>query len=90
MLASWKESKKESYDKHSVSKRQRHHLANKDTKIQSKLSFFPVVMYRYESWTLKKAEHQRIDAFEMWCWEDSQESLGLQGDKSVNPKGNQP
>ena len=29
---------------------------------------FPVVMYRYESWTKKKAEHQRIDAFELWCW----------------------
>ena len=29
---------------------------------------FPVVMYRYESWTVKKAEHQRIDAFELWCW----------------------
>ena len=29
---------------------------------------FPVVMYGCESWTVKKAEHQRIDAFEMWCW----------------------
>ena len=29
---------------------------------------FPVVMYRCESWTVKKAEHQQIDAFEMWCW----------------------
>ena len=29
---------------------------------------FPVVMYRYESWTIKKAEHQRIDALELWCW----------------------
>ena len=29
---------------------------------------FPVVMYECESWTLKKAEHQRIDAFELWCW----------------------
>ena len=29
---------------------------------------FPVVMYRCESWTMKKAEHQRIDAFELWCW----------------------
>ena len=32
---------------------------------------FPVVMYGCESWTIKKAEHQRIDAFEVWCWEDS-------------------
>ena len=29
---------------------------------------FPVVMYRCESWTIKKAEHGRIDAFELWCW----------------------
>jgi len=29
---------------------------------------FPVVMYRYESWPIKKADHQRIDAFELWCW----------------------
>ena len=29
---------------------------------------FPVVMYGYESWTVKKAEHQRIDTFELWCW----------------------
>ena len=28
----------------------------------------PVVMYGYESWTIKKAEHRRIDAFELWCW----------------------
>ena len=30
--------------------------------------FFPVVMYGCESWTVKKVEHQRIDAFELWCW----------------------
>ena len=29
---------------------------------------FPVVMYEYENWTIKKAEHGRIDAFELWCW----------------------
>ena len=33
-----------------------------------KAMVFPVVMYRYESWTVKKAECQRIDAFELWCW----------------------
>ena len=32
---------------------------------------FPAVMYGCESWTIKKAEHQRIDAFELWCWKDS-------------------
>ena len=33
-----------------------------------KVMVFPVVMYRYESWTIKKAERQRIDAFKVWCW----------------------
>ena len=33
-----------------------------------KAMVFPVIMYRCESWTIKKAEHQRIDAFELWCW----------------------
>ena len=35
---------------------------------QFKAMVFPVVMYGCESWTIKKAEHQRIDAFELWCW----------------------
>ena len=33
-----------------------------------KAMVFPVVMYECESWTIKKAEHRRIDAFELWCW----------------------
>ena len=33
-----------------------------------KAMFFPVVMYGWDSWTIKKAERQRIDAFEVWCW----------------------
>ena len=33
-----------------------------------KAMVFPVVMYGCESWTIKKAEHQRIDSFELWCW----------------------
>ena len=33
-----------------------------------KVMVFPVVLYGCESWTIKKAEHQRIDAFELWCW----------------------
>ena len=41
---------------------------------------FPVVMYGCERWTIKKAEHRRTDAFELWFGEDSSESLGLQGD----------
>ena len=39
------------------------------TKVQLvKAMVFPVVMYGCESWTIKKAEHQRIDTFELWCW----------------------
>ena len=39
------------------------------TKVRlAKAMVFPVVMYGCESWTIKKAEHQRIDAFELWCW----------------------
>ena len=45
-----------------------------------KAMVFPVVLYGCESWTIKKAEHQRIDAFELWCWRRLWESLGLQGD----------
>ena len=33
-----------------------------------KAMVFPIVMYECESWTIKKAEHQKIDAFELWCW----------------------
>ena len=33
-----------------------------------KAGVFPVVMYGYESWTVKKAEHQGIDVFKLWCW----------------------
>ena len=45
-----------------------------------KVVVFPVVIYGCESWTINKAEHWRIDAFELWYWEDSWESLGQQGD----------
>ena len=39
------------------------------TKVRlAKVMVFPVVMYGCESWTIKKAENQRIDAFELWCW----------------------
>ena len=43
-------------------------IANKGLPSQSFFFFFPVVMYDCESWTIKKAENQRIDAFELWCW----------------------
>ena len=48
-------------------KKQRHYFVNKGPSSQG-YDFFPVVMYGCESWTVKKAEHQRIDAFELRCW----------------------
>ena len=49
---------------------------------------FPAVMYGCESWTIKKAECQRIDAFELWCWRRLLSILGLNGVQPVNPKVN--
>ena len=55
-----------------------------------KAMVFPVVMYGCESWTIKKAEHRRIDAFELWFKrEDSWKSLDCKEIQPVNPKGNQ-
>ena len=55
-----------------------------------KAMVFLVVMYIYEIWTIKKAECQRIDAFELWCWRRLLSSLYSSGIKLVNPKGNLP
>ena len=52
----------------------------------------PVVMYGYESWTIKKTEHRRIDAFELWCWrrEKTLESpLDCKEIQLTHPKGDQ-
>ena len=63
MLAPWRKS----YDQpRQHIKKQRHHFANIGPSTQS--YDFPAVMYGCDSWTTKKAEHQRIDAFELWCW----------------------
>ena len=48
-----------------------------------KAMFFPVVMYGCERWTIKKAEHQSIDAFELWCWIRLLRFLGLQGGQII-------
>ena len=50
---------------------------------------FPVVMYGCDSWTIMKAECQRIDAFKLWCWRRLENSLDSKEIKPVNPKGNQ-
>ena len=55
-----------------------------------KAMVFPVVMYGCESWTVKKAERGRIDAFELWCWEKTLESpLDYKEIQPVHPKGDQ-
>ena len=50
---------------------------------------FPVVMYGCESWTIKKAERRRIDAFELWCWRRLERPLDCKEIQPVRPKGDQ-
>ena len=52
-----------------------------------KTMVFPVVMYRCESWTIKKAEHRRIDAFKLWCWRVPW--ISRRSNQSINPEGSQ-
>ena len=53
------------------------------TKVHTvKAMVFPVVMYGCESWTIKKADHQRIDAIKLWCWKTLLRVLGQQGDQT--------
>ena len=54
-----------------------------------KAMVFPVVMYGCESWTIKKAEHRRIDAFELWCWRRLLSPLDCKEIKPVHSKGDQ-
>ena len=55
-----------------------------------KAMVFPVVMYGCESWTVKKAEHRRIDAFELWCWRRLESPLDCKKIQPVHPEGDQP
>ena len=55
-----------------------------------KITVFLVVMNGFESWTIQKAEHWRIDAFKRWCWRTLESPLDSKKIKPVNPKGNQP
>ena len=50
---------------------------------------FPVVMYECESWTVKKAECRRMDAFELWCWRRLESPLDCKEIQPVHPKGDQ-
>ena len=67
-------------------------LKSRDITLQTKVHIvkamvFPVVMYGCESWTIKKAENQRTDAFELWYW---RRLVNCKEIKPVNPKGHQP
>ena len=54
-----------------------------------KVMVFPIVMYECESWTIKKAECRRIDAFELWCWRRLESPLDCKKIQQVHPKVNQ-
>ena len=54
-----------------------------------KAMIFPVIMYGCDSWTIKKAEHRRTDAFELWYWRRLLSPLDCKEIKPVNPNGNQ-
>ena len=55
-----------------------------------KAMVFPVVMYGCESWTVKKAERRRIDAFELWCWRTLESPLDCKKIQPVHSEGDQP
>ena len=70
-------------------------LKSRDITLPTKVSIvkamvFLVAMYRCESWTIKKAERQIIDVFELWCWRTLESPLDSKEIKPVHPKGNQP
>ena len=69
-------------------------LKSRDIRLPTKVYLvkaivFPVVMYGCESWTIKKAEHRRIDAFKLWCWRRLLSPLDCKEIQPVSPKGNQ-
>ena len=66
--------------------KQRHYFANKGPSSQG--YGFPS-MYGCESWTVKKAEHRRIDAFELWCWRRLESSMDCKEIQSVHSEGDQ-
>ena len=85
MLAPWKKS----YDKpRQYIKKQRPYFANKGLSSQATVLRFSVVMYGCTSWTIKKAEHRKIDAFEL-CWKRLESPLDCKEIQPVHPKGNQ-
>ena len=69
-------------------------IKSRDTALLTKVHLvkamvFPAVVCRCESWTIKKAERLRIDAFELWCWKTLESPLDSKEIQPVHPKGNQ-
>ena len=69
-------------------------LKSKDMTLPTKVCLvkamvFPIVIFGCERWTIKKAEHQRIDTFELWCWRRLERPLDYKEIQPVRPKGNQ-
>ena len=69
-------------------------LKSRDTTLPTKVGLvkamvFPMVMYGCESWTVKKAEHRSIAAFELWCWRTLENPLDCKEIQPVHPKGDQ-
>ena len=70
-------------------------LKSRDITVSTKIHIVkamvhPVVMYRYESWIIKKPEHQTMNTFKLWWWRRFLSPLGSKEIKPVSPKGNQP
>ena len=68
-------------------KKQRHYFPTKVCLVKAMV--YPVVMYGCESWSIKKADHRRIDAFKLWCLRTLESLLDSKEIKAVHPKGNQ-
>ena len=69
-------------------------LKNRDITLPTKVRLvkamvFLVVLYGCESWTVKKAEHRRVDAFELWCWRRLESPLDCKEIQPVHSKGDQ-
>jgi len=79
---------KKSYDKaRQHIKKQRNYFSTKVCTVKAMI--FPGVMYGCKIWTIKMAEHRRIDAFDLWCWRRYQSPWDNKKIKPVNPKVNQ-
>ena len=79
MLTPWKKS----YDQPRQHIKKQRYLSTKVYLVKAMM--FPVVMYERESWTVKKAEHQRIDAFELWYWRRLESPLDCKEIQLVHP-----